>query len=83
MGYKNKTNKEYQDEYYSKNKVRRNQYYKDYYQANQEYIQLYQYFYHRNKKNERLHSLASASEHERDLKKVYVIPNNFNISLEE
>ncbi len=83
MGYKNKTNKEYQDEYYSKNKVRRNQYYKDYYQANQEYIQLYQYFYHRNKKNERLQSLASASEHERDLKKVYVIPNNFNISLQE
>ena len=73
MGYKNKTNKEYQDEYYSKNKVRRNQYYKDYYKANQEYIQLYQYFYHRNKKN----------EHERDLKKVYLIPNNFNISLEE
>ena len=73
MGYKNKTNKEYQDEYYSKNKVRRNQYYKDYYKANQEYIQLYQYFYHRNKKN----------EFERDLKKVYVIPNNFNISLEE
>ena len=49
MGYKNKTNKEYQDEYYSKNKVRRNQYYKDYYKANHEYIQLYQYFYHRNK----------------------------------
>ena len=46
MGYKNKTNKEYQDEYYSKNKVRRNQYYKDYYKANHEYIQLYQYFYH-------------------------------------
>jgi hypothetical protein len=44
MGYKNKTNKEYQDEYYSKNKVRRNQYYKDYYKANHEYIQLYQYF---------------------------------------
>ena len=73
MGYKNKTNKEYQDEYYSKNKVRRNQYYNDYYKANHEYIQLYQYFYHRNKKNEL----------ERDLKKVYVIPNNFNISLEE
>jgi hypothetical protein len=73
MGYKNKTNKEYQDEYYSKNKVRRNQYYKDYYQANQEYIQLYQYFYHRNKKN----------EPERNLKKVYLIPNNFKISLED
>ena len=26
MGYKNKTNKEYQYEYYSKNKVKRNQY---------------------------------------------------------
>ena len=73
MGYKNKTNKEYQDEYYSKNKVRRFQYYKDYYRANHENIQLYQYFYYRNKKY----------EHERDLKKVYVIPNNFNISLEE
>ena len=83
MGYKNKTNKEYQDEYYSKKKVRRNQYYKDYYKANHEYIQLYQYFYHRNKKNERLHSLADASEPEKDLKKVYLIPNNFNISLEE
>ncbi len=73
MGYKNKTNKEYQDEYYSKNKVKRNQYHKDYYKANQEYIRVYQYLYYRNKKY----------EHERDLKKVYVIPNNFNISLEE
>ena len=73
MGYKNKTNKEYQDEYYSKNKVRRNQYYKDYYKANFEYIRVYQYLYYRNKKY----------EHERDTKKVYVIPNNFNISLEE
>ena len=73
MGYKNKTNKEYQDEYYSKNKVKRNQYHKDYYKANQEYIRIYQYLYYRNKKY----------EHERDLKKVYVIPNNFNISLEE
>ena len=49
MGYKNKTNKEYQDEYYSKNKVKRNQYHKDYYKANQEYIRIYQYFYYRNK----------------------------------
>ena len=73
MGYKNKTNKEYQDEYYSKNKVKRNQYYKDYYRANHEYIQVYQYFYYRNKKYEL----------ERDLKKVYVIQSNFNISLEE
>ena len=73
MGYKNKTNKEYQIEYYSKNKVKRNQYHKDYYKANQEYIRVYQYFYYRNKKYEL----------ERDLKKVYVIPNNFNISLEE
>ena len=83
MGYKNKTNIEYQIEYYAKNKVKRNQYHKDYYLANHEYIRVYQYFYYRNKKYERLHSLASASEHERDLKKVYVIPNNFNISLEE
>ena len=73
MGYKNKTNKEYQYEYYSKNKAKRNQYHKDYYKENQEYIRAYQYFYYRNKKYEL----------ERDLKKVYVIPNNFNISLEE
>ena len=73
MGYKNKTNIEYQIEYYSKNKVNRNQYYKDYYKANPEYIRMYQYFYYRYKKY----------EHERDLKKVYIIPNNFNISLEE
>ena len=83
MGYKNKTNIEYQIEYYAKNKVKRNQYHKEYYNANQEYIRIYQYFYYRNKKNERLHSLASASEHERDLKKVNLIQNNFNISLEE
>ena len=73
MGYKNKTNIEYQIEYYAKNKVNRNQYYKDYYKENFEYIRIYQYFYYRNKKYEL----------ERDLKKVYVIPNNFNISLEE
>ena len=73
MGYKNKTNKEYQYEYYSKNKVKRNQYHKDYYKENQEYIRAYQYLYHRNKKYEL----------EKDLKKVYLIPNNFNISLEE
>ena len=73
MGYKNKTNIEYQIEYYAKNKVKRNQYYKDYYKANFEYIRVYQYLYYRNKKY----------EHERDFKKVYVIPNNFNISLEE
>jgi hypothetical protein len=73
MGYKNKTNKEYQDEYYSKNKVRRNQYYKDYYKANHEYIRIYQYFYHRYKKY----------EHERDLKKVYLIPNKIIISILE
>ena len=69
MGYKNKTNIEYQIEYYAKNKEKQNQYHKDYYKANQEYIRIYQYFYYRNKKNERLHSLASASELERDLKK--------------
>ena len=45
MGYKNKTNKEYQHEYYSKNKVKRNQYHKDYYKENQEYIRAYQYLY--------------------------------------
>ena len=73
MGYKNKTNKEYQDEYYLKNKEKRNQYHKDYYLANYDYIRVYQYLYHRNKKYEL----------ERDLKKVYLIPNNFNISLEE
>jgi hypothetical protein len=73
MGYKNKTNKEYQDEYNAKNKVNRNQYYKDYYKANFEYIRIYQYFYYRNKKY----------EFKRDLKKVYIIPNNFNMSLEE
>ena len=73
MGYKNKTNKEYQMEYYAKNKVKQNQYHKDYYKANPEYIRMYQYFYYHYKKY----------EHERDLKKVYVIQNNFNISLEE
>jgi hypothetical protein len=73
MGYKNKTNIEYQNEYYSKNKVNRKQYYKDYYRENHEYIRVYQYLYYRNKKY----------EHERDLKKVYLIQNNFNISILE
>ena len=73
MGYKNKTNIEYQIEYYSKNKVNRNQYYKDYYRANHEYIRVYRYLYYHNKKYEQ----------ERDLQKVYLIQNNFNISLEE
>jgi len=73
MGYKNKTNKEYQDEYYSKNKAKRIQYYKEYYKENQEYIRIYQYFYYRNEKY----------EHERDLKKVYVIPNKIIISILE
>ncbi len=59
MGYKHKTNIEYQNECYSKNKVNRNQYYKDYYRANYEYIRVYQYLYYRNKKY----------EHERDIKK--------------
>ena len=49
MGYKNKTNIEYQNEYYSKNKVNRNQYYKDYYKANHEYIRIYQYLYYHKK----------------------------------
>jgi hypothetical protein len=52
MGYKNKTNIEYQKEFYSKNKLNRNQYYKDYYRANHEYIRVYQYLYYRNKKYE-------------------------------
>ena len=71
MGHKNKTNIEYQNEYYSKNKVNRNQYYKEYYRANHEYIRVYQYLYYRNNKKER------------DIKKVYVIQNKFIISLEE
>ena len=73
MGYKNKTNIEYQNEYYSKNKLRKQQYYIKYYQQNYEYIRVCNYLrYHNNK-----------IEQERDLKKVHVIPNNFNISLEE
>ena len=42
-----------------KNKVNRNQYYKDYYRANHEYIRRCQYFNYHNKKYEQ----------ERDLKK--------------
>ena len=73
MGYKNKTNIEYQNEYYSKNKLRKQQYYIKYYQQNYEYIRVCNYLrYHNNK-----------IEQERDLKKVFVISNNFNISLEE
>ena len=73
MGYKNKTNIEYQNEYYSKNKLRKQQYYIEYYQQNYEYIRVCNYLrYHNNK-----------IEQERGLKKVHVIPNNFNISLEE
>ena len=53
--------------------MNRNQYHKDYYRANHEYIRIYQYLYYRNKKYEL----------ERDLKKVYVIPNKIIISLEE
>ncbi len=44
MEYKNKTNIEYQNEYYSKNKVNRKQYYKDYYKQIviiYEYINIY------------------------------------------
>ena len=73
MGYKNKTNEQYQREYYLKNKLRKKQYYMDYYKNNTEYIIVYQTLYQRNKKYEQ----------ERDLKKVFVTPNNFNISLEE
>ena len=69
MGYKNKTNIEYQNEYYSKNKVNRKQYYKDYYKANCDYIRVYQYLYYRNNKREK------------DIKKVHVIQNNIIISI--
>ena len=54
MGYKNKTNLEYQTEFYAKNKLNRSQYYKDYYRANQEYIRVYQYLYYRNNKGKKI-----------------------------
>ena len=54
MGYKNKTNLEYQREFYAKNKLNRSQYYKDYYRANQEYIRVYQYLYYRNNKGKKI-----------------------------
>ena len=73
MGYKNKTNIEYQNEYYAKNKLRKKQYYIEYYKNNMEYIRVYNYLrYHNNK-----------IEQERYLKKVFVTKNSFNISLEE
>ena len=73
MGYKNKTNIEYQNEYYTKNKLRKKQYYIEYYKNNMEYIRVYNYLrYHNNK-----------IEEERYLKKVFVTKNSFNISLEE
>jgi hypothetical protein len=73
MGYKNKTYEQYQNEYYLENKLRKKQYYIEYYKNNMEYIRVYNYLrYHNNK-----------IEQERDLKKVYVIQNNFHISLEE
>jgi len=84
MGYKNKTDQEYQLDYYLENKHRKKIYYKenykkkkenrhDYYIQNKEYIRVYQYLYYRHKKY----------ENKRDLDKVLVIPNNFKISLEE
>ena len=83
MGYKNKTNQEYQFDYFLENKHRKQQYYHenkkkkenqhDYYINNRDYIRVYQYLYYRHKKY----------ENERDLDKVLVIPNNFNISLKE
>ena len=84
MGYKNKTNQEYQFDYYLENNYRKHQYYKEnyrkkkenlheYYIQNRDYIRVYQYLYYRHKKY----------ENERDLDKVLVIPNNFNISLKE
>ena len=45
----------------------------DYYKKNTEYVIVYQTLYQRNKKYKQ----------ERDLKKVNIIQNNFNISLEE
>ena len=73
MGYKNKNNIEYQNEYYAKNKLRKKQYYIEYYKNNMEYIRVYNYLrYHNNK-----------IEEERYLKKVFVTKNSFNISLEE
>ena len=63
MGYKNKTNIEYQNEYYAKNILRKKQYYIEYYRKNYEYIRVYNYLrYHNNK-----------IEQERDLKKVFLI----------
>jgi len=73
MGYKNKTNQQYHNEYYLENKSRKKQYYTEYYKTNHEYIRVYQYLRYYNKKH----------EHERYINKVFVIPNNFNISLEE
>ena len=84
MGYKNKTNQEYQFDYYLENKYRKQQYYNEnykkkkesrheYYLQNRDYIRVYQYLYYRNKKY----------EHERDINKVLLIENNFNISLKE
>ena len=73
MHYKNKTNQQYQREYYLENKARKKQYYTEYYKQNYEYIRVYNYLrYHNNK-----------IEEERYLEKVHVIPNNFNISFQE
>ena len=50
MHYKNKTNQQYQREYYLENKSRKKQYYTEYYQQNYEYIRVYNYLrYHNNK----------------------------------
>ena len=43
MGYKNKTNKEYQIEYYAKNKLKRNQYYKRLFKEYQMNLKIYIY----------------------------------------
>ena len=73
MGYKNKTYEQYQNEYYLENKLRKKQYYIEYYKNNMEYIRVYNYLrYHNNK-----------IEEESYLKKVFVTKNSFNISLEE
>ena len=84
MGYKNKTNQEYQNDYYLENKYRKQQYYNqnykkkketrhEYYLQNRDYIRVYQYLYYRHKKY----------ENDRDSDKILVVQNNFNISLEE
>jgi len=51
MGYKNKNNKEYQREYYLKNKELKKQKFHEYYIKNQDNIKDYQHNYYHSKKN--------------------------------